>query len=236
MPPSQTTLTAVVSGELTADSFIPGASKKPSFKSNVRLIKLEELELMLGKQALVDGQVNFGCSNVYEGYRINVDINDFFSNHFSVLGNSGSGKSCSVASIMQKLILNTKLPYNANFFFFDAFGEYNNAFATLHDKNPNFNYKYYTTNTRANPDQILRIPVWLLDVDDLALLLDAQEPSQLSIIEKTLKLVPILSGTSPAVVQRKNEIIRPKETKLSANPATKKAQRDDTPKSKKSQK
>lgn len=204
---SQTTLTAVVSGELTADSFIPGASKKPSFKSNVRLIKLEELELMLGKQALVDGQVNFGCSNVYEGYRINVDINDFFSNHFSVLGNSGSGKSCSVASIMQKLILNTKLPYNANFFFFDAFGEYNNAFATLHDKNPNFNYKYYTTNTRANPDQILRIPVWLLDVDDLALLLDAQEPSQLSIIEKTLKLVPILSGTSPAVVQRKNEII-----------------------------
>ena len=97
------------------------------------------------------------------------------------------------------MIGNGKVPKNANFFFFDAFGEYNNAFSGLHKVNPAFNYKYYTTNTRAINDEILRIPVWLLDVDDLALLLDANTPSQLPIIEKTLNLVPILAGNSDVV-------------------------------------
>lgn len=205
---SLTELTAVVVGELTNTMFIPGAAKRPSFKSITRLVNLGELELILGKQELTAGQTNFGTSNVYDGYRINVDINDFFSNHFSVLGNSGSGKSCTVASILQRLMIgNGKVPKNANFFFFDAFGEYNNAFSGLHKVNPAFNYKYYTTNTRAINDEILRIPVWLLDVDDLALLLDANTPSQLPIIEKTLNLVPILAGNSDAVIKKKNDII-----------------------------
>lgn len=204
---SQTEMTAVVVGELTPTSFIPGASKRPSFKSNIRLVNLNELGFILGSQEATTGQTNFGTSNVYDGYKINVDINDFFSNHFSVLGNSGSGKSCTVASILQKLMIGSTVPSHANFFFFDAFGEYNNAFAGLHKINPAFNYKYYTTNTRSTDGDILRIPVWLLDVDDLALLLDANTPSQLPIIEKTLDLVPILSGSSENVIKRKNDII-----------------------------
>ena len=204
---SQTEMTAVVVGELTPTSFIPGASKRPSFKSNIRLVNLNELGFILGSQETTAGQTNFGTSNVYDGYKINVDINDFFSNHFSVLGNSGSGKSCTVASILQKLMIGSTVPSHANFFFFDAFGEYNNAFAGLHKINPAFNYKYYTTNTRSTDGDILRIPVWLLDVDDLALLLDANTPSQLPIIEKTLDLVPILSGSSENVIKRKNDII-----------------------------
>ena len=204
---SQTEMTAVVVGELTPTSFIPGASKRPSFKSNIRLVNLNELGFILGSQETTAGQTNFGTSNVYDGYKINVDINDFFSNHFSVLGNSGSGKSCTVASILQKLMIGSTVPSHANFFFFDAFGEYNNAFAGLHKINPAFNYKYYTTNTRSTDGDILRIPVWLLDVDDLALLLDANTPSQLPIIEKTLDLVPILSGNSESVIKRKNDII-----------------------------
>ena len=60
-------------------------------------IKTEELELLFGKQETAFGQTNFGTSNVYDGYKINVSINDFFSNHFAILGNSGAGKSCTVA-------------------------------------------------------------------------------------------------------------------------------------------
>ncbi len=205
---NQEIITTVIVGELFDKKFIPGSGKKPSFKSIPRLIDIEELESMLGKQAIDSNTTNFGISNVYDGYRINVDVNDFFSNHFSVLGNSGSGKSCTVASILQKLFLNSRLPINANFFFFDAYGEYNSAFSNLHKVNPNLNYKSYTTNTEnTNDEEILRIPVWLLDVDDLALLLDANNPTQLPIIEKTLNLVPILSGTSTSVIKKKNDII-----------------------------
>lgn len=204
---NQTTMIVTIVGEIANGHFISGGGTKPSFKCSVRLIKSEELELLFGKQELVKGYTNFGTSNVYEGYKINVGMNDFFNTHFSILGNSGSGKSCGVASILQKLFRNSTPPTNAAFFFFDAYGEYTNAFKELHVNNPALNYKSYTTNVIDPTTDILKIPVWLLDVDDLALLLDATTPSQLPIIEKTLKLVPILTGTSENVSKRKNDII-----------------------------
>ena len=205
---NQTTMTATIVGEIKNNVFTIGSTSKPSFKSTIRVIRTDELELLFGKQQLDFGYTNFGISNVYRGYKINVDINDFFNSHFAILGNTGSGKSSGVASILQKLYTKTdKPPLNSSVFFFDAYGEYNNAFSNLHSINPKINYKSYTTNIN-NPDtEILRIPIWLLDVDDLALLLDATSPSQLPIIEKTLRLVPILTGTSENIVKRKNDII-----------------------------
>ena len=195
-------------GEINGDNFIPGGNVKPAFKSKVRLVEMSELELIFGKQETSLGYTNFGTSNVYEGYKINVPINEFFNSHFSVLGNTGAGKSCTVASILQKLFTSSPTPpINAGLFFFDAYGEYTHAFSGLHDVNSKLGYKAYTTNV-IDPDcEILRIPIWLLDVDDLALLLDANSPSQLPIIEKTLKLVRILTGTSENVIRRKNDII-----------------------------
>ena len=221
---NQTHMTINIVGEIKNDNFTPGASAKPSFKSLVRLIKTEELSILLGDQITKHGQTNFGTSNVYEGYRINVSINDFFSNHFAILGNSGAGKSCSVASILQKLFTSSPTPpINANLFFFDAYGEYTNAFSSLHDKNPALNYKSYTTNLEFPEAEVLRIPIWLLDVDDLALLLDVTTPTQLPILEKTLKLVPILTGNGKSVIKRKNDIIARalQDILLSGNDSTK---------------
>ena len=204
----QTTMHATIIGEIRNNVFTLGSTVKPSFKSNIRIIRADELELLYGKQQLAFGYTNFGISNVYQGYRINVDINEFFNSHFAILGNSGSGKSSCIASILQKLYLATdKPPLNSSVFFFDAYGEYNHAFSNLHQVNPKLNYKSYTTNIIDPDTEILRIPVWLLDVDDLALLLDATNPSQLPIIEKALKLVPILTGNSENVIKRKNDII-----------------------------
>ncbi len=195
-------------GEINNGIFISGVGLKPSFKSTIRMIKLEELELIYGKQQVEFGYTNFGTSNVYEGYKINVPINDFFNTHFSILGNTGSGKSCTVASIFQKLYTSSEhIPLNSSLFFFDAYGEYTHAFENLHEKNKSLSYKTYTTNIIDPETEVLKIPIWLLDVDDLALLLDATSPNQLPIIEKTLKLVPILTGSSEKVIIRKNDII-----------------------------
>ena len=202
-------MVANIVGEIEDGNFIPGSGAKPAFKSKVRLIEMKELELLLGKQETGFGQTNFGTSNVYEGYKINVGINEFFNTHFSILGNSGAGKSCTVASVIQKLYTSSpNPPINSHLLFFDAYGEYTNAFGELHNKNSLLNYKTYTTNVEeSETDNLLQIPVWLLDVDDLALMLDATTPSQLPIIEKTLKLVRILTGESENVIKRKNDII-----------------------------
>lgn len=221
---NKTHMTANIVGEINNDYFTPGASSKPSFKSTCRIIKEEELHLLLGDRETKFGYTNFGTSNVYEGYKINVPINDFFNTHFSILGNSGAGKSCTVASILQKLYTSSPTPpVHSALFFFDAYGEYTHAFGGLHQQNPRLNYKAYTTNI-VDPDcEILRIPIWLLDVDDLALLLDANSPSQLPIIEKTLKLVRILTGQGDTVIKRKNDIIARalQDILLSGNDSTK---------------
>ena len=213
-----------VVGEINDGYFTPGASAKPSFKSKPRLIKEEELAILFGDQETKFGQTNFGTSNVYEGYKINVNINDFFNTHFSILGNSGAGKSCTVASIFQKLYTSSPTPpVNSALFFFDAYGEYSHAFGKLHETNPKLNYKAYTTNIIDPDTDILRIPIWLLDVDDIALLLDANSPTQLPIIEKTLKLVRIITGTSENTIRRKNDIIARalQDILLSGNDSTK---------------
>ncbi len=205
---NQSKMFVSIVGELKEHNFTPGVSSKPSFKSLVRMVRMDELETFLGRQQTVDGYTFFGFSNVYKNYKINVSVNDFFSNHFAILGNSGAGKSFTVSSIMQKLFLSrTDAPIGANIFIFDAYGEYTNAFKDLNKANSLIHYKTYTTNTHFSDTEVIKIPVWLLDVDDLALLLDVTTPNQLPIIEKTLKLVPILTGNSPDVIKHKNDII-----------------------------
>ena len=197
-----------VVGEIVGDTFIPGITLKPAFNSSIRIISKEELTLILGNQEPSENTIALGISGVYQGYRINVDVNSFFSNHFAILGNTGSGKSCTFSRIIQNIFTTSKyLPVNANIFIFDAYGEYRKAFEKLHDFNNQLNFKSYTTNTAYPDGPILRIPLWLLDVDDIALLLGATSPSQLPIIEKALKLVPILKANTEESTMIKNDII-----------------------------
>ena len=119
---NQDIMTANIVGEIRNNVFTPGSSSKPSFKSTIRIIRSDELELLYGKQQLQFGYTNFGVSNVYQGYKINVDINEFFNKHYAILGNTGSGKSSGVASILQKLFTATERPpLNSSMFFFDAY-------------------------------------------------------------------------------------------------------------------
>lgn len=201
-------------GEIRDDKFLPGVIRKPSFSSSVRMIAKEELILIIGNPDINDiNYLYIGKSPLYKEFPVNVKLNEFFSNHFSILGNTGSGKSCAVARIIQNMFYKPNgAPLNANIFIFDAYGEYHNAFETMNQHLPNVNFKTYTTdlnpflNVNSNP---LKIPLWLLKVDDIALLLEATESSQLAIIEKALKLVNIFtqSEDNVEVCQLKNDII-----------------------------
>ena len=209
--------TAIVSvlGEIVNNSFLPGITKKPSFKSKIRVINVEELALILGNQQIGNNdQIYLGKSSIYQDYRINVGVNSFFSNHFAILGNTGSGKSCTVARLIQNIFTsNNYLPVNANIFIFDAYGEYTNAFSNISDISPALNYKTYTTNVNQKESELLKIPAWLLGLDDLALLLEVNDASQLPIIERALKLVPILrnpkflNAENPEVIRCRNDIV-----------------------------
>ncbi|MDD2518574.1 MAG: ATP-binding protein [Bacilli bacterium] len=196
-------------GEIINNEFVFGVIRKPAFSSVVSLVKKENVSKIIGINNYQDHEhLYLGKSPVYSDVQIGVNVNNFFSNHFAIFGSTGSGKSCSVARIFQNLFeKKDAIAYRASIFIFDAYGEYHSAFGDLHKKNPNINFKTYTTNLHFSETEVLRIPLWLLDVDDLALLLGADRHSQLPIIEKALKLVTIFGQDEELVLKHKNDII-----------------------------
>ncbi len=193
-------------GQFIGEKFIAGTIKKPSLSSTVRVIEENELNIVLGDNN--EASIYLGKSPIYPSKNVYVNINDIFSNHLSIIGNSGSGKSCSVARIIQNIFLNKNfLTYNANLFFFDAYGEYKNAFKSLSQINPNYQYKFLTTNPTEETDGNLVIPIYLLSVDDIALLLQATDHNQITIIERMYKLVRIFSRNDDNAKKLKNHLI-----------------------------
>ena len=196
-------------GEIVNNEFVFGVINKPSFGSAVKLISKEKVPLIIGVDNYRDNlHLNIGKSALYKDVTIGMNINSFFGNHFAIFGSTGSGKSCSVARIFQNLFEKQQaIPYRASIFIFDAYGEYHKAFSELNTKNPNISFKSYTTNTKFPDSEVLKIPPWLLSIDDYALLLGADKPSQLPIIEKALKLVSVFGRDEELVLKHKNDII-----------------------------
>lgn len=191
-------------GEIKNAKFTPGISKKPYYMSVCRIIRNDELPIIVGNTN--EKSVYIGRLSQYNGYQVYAKVNDLFSNHFAILGNTGSGKSHGMARLLQNVFSDTTYPKNANFFLFDAYGEYNDTFI-FNDKNVS---KVYTTKVEEFSDartELLKIPLWLLDVDDIALLLNATKSTQLPIIEKALKLVGVFARNEEEIITYKNDII-----------------------------
>ncbi len=202
----ESTIQVDLKGQFIGEKFIAGTIIKPSLSSTLRVINEEELNILLGSDNAFS--IYIGKSPIYPNKNIYCNINDLFSNHLSIFGNSGSGKSCSVSRIIQNVFLNKNfLTYNANLFFFDAYGEYKNAFKSLSEINPNYQYKFLTTNPVDTTDGKLIIPIYLLSIDDIALLLQATDHQQITIIERMYKLVRIFSRNDDNAKKLKNHLI-----------------------------
>ncbi len=194
-------------GEITNNRFVPGVLTKPAI-GNICFVATEEETKLI----VVDEQGNnvikkvlVGTMPLYNNTPAYVPTNTFFSNHFAIFGNTGSGKSCGVARLFQNVFFNQpQAPRNACVFIFDAYGEYESA---LSIQNSQIFFKRYSTNVRTNPDTLIKLPLWLLDVDDFALLLEVDDPTQLPIIEKALRLVTVFSGNEEDTKVYKNDII-----------------------------
>ena len=193
-------------GELLPDRFIGGVIRKPDLNAKVRIITPEEMKLIVGDEK--PSTMTLGASPLYDSCPIKVDINELFSNHMAIFGNSGSGKSCGVSRLIQNVFQTSGfIPFRSNFFIFDSSGEYRNAFQDINKINPNYNYKFYTTNYHEPNTEQLKVPLWLLTVDDLALLLSVTNHSQLPIIERMHKLVRIFNQGDVNATEYKNHII-----------------------------
>ncbi|MDD6271936.1 MAG: ATP-binding protein [bacterium] len=191
-------------GELTKDDFIGGLIKKPSMSASVRIINSDELKILTGS---TERSINLGISPLYNGFPLNVKIDDLFSNHSAIFGNTGSGKTYGICRIIQNIFPKSKIiPYKANLFIFDNYGEYINAFKDISENNEYYQFKVITTNTKKDYEK-LNIPVCLLEIEDILNLLEATSYSQIAMVETTLTYVKMFARSDYESKEFKNHIL-----------------------------
>jgi hypothetical protein len=118
--------------------------------------------------------------------------------------NTGSGKSCTVASVLQSLFekKNEYFARGATFIFLDVNGEYRRAFSKLPD-----NIRRLYLRVTPNPSEpapapldareatcVFRIPHWFMSVEEWELLLRASERTQQPVLRTALGLATLFSG------------------------------------------
>ena len=191
-------------GELTENDFIGGLIKKPSLDAKIRIINEQELKILTGNE---DRGLRLGVSPLYNEFPLNVNIDELFSNHTAIFGNTGSGKTYGICRIIQNIFPNSQtIPYKANLFIFDSYGEYINAFQDISKNNPYYSFKVITTSPKKSYEK-LNIPVCLLDLEDILNLLEATNFSQIAMVETALAYVKMFARQDNEAVDFKNHIL-----------------------------
>ncbi|WP_424653048.1 ATP-binding protein [Capnocytophaga sputigena] len=111
-------------------------------------------------------RVYIGNSPLVDDAKVMIDPDRLFGRHLAVLGNTGSGKSCSVAGLIRWSIdsakekLSNKETVNSRFIVLDPNGEYGKAFADKRNAN------IYTVNVEGETDKQLEVPLWFWNTDE----------------------------------------------------------------------
>ena len=188
-------------GTINKEKFIFGASVYPTLYSDVLYIKDTELDLIFNTKDMETkvGEtentrllaLEIGKSAIFQDYDIKIKIDNFFGGHSAVLGNTGSGKSCTISSMVQTLFKKKGFAaIGASFIFFDVNGEYKQAFEQLHDLNDDIEVYYTSLEDETNP---FKLPQHLMNVEEWELLLNASEKAQLPILRNALNIASLLS-------------------------------------------
>lgn len=195
-------------GEIVGEEFIPGIYKAPVLKNLPRIVTAQELELLIGYQDYTRNDTFLlGSSTIYDRFKVTANLNKFFSNHFAIIGNSGFGKSCGAARILQNIFYyNQTNPIHSHIVLFDVYGEYQSALTKINDL-PGINVKLLNTGSATEMENQISIPPYFLDADDLTLLLNVKDSSLIPTLEKAIQFANIFKSDDPNISAYKNEII-----------------------------
>lgn len=161
---------------------------------------------------------DIGTSVVFDDYQVKVRVDEFFGGHSAVLGNTGSGKSCTVAAILQS-VLGKETEHaaaGASFVIFDTNGEYRQALEQL----PDPIRRHYmvvpggSMGCASAPEagsrettEVLQLPHWLLSAEEWELLLRASDRAQRPVLRTALGLTSLFADPGPSVENVKSHVL-----------------------------
>ena len=141
--------------------------------------KLDEIISIYSDSIDINDRFTFSSLSLNTKVSVPVNGNRFFNKHIAIVGSTGSGKSHTVAKILQKAVDEKQEGYkglnNSHIIIFDIHSEYENAF-------PNSNVLNVDT---------LTLPYWLLNGDELEeLFLDteANDHNQRNVFRQAITL------------------------------------------------
>lgn len=113
-------------------------------------------------------RVYIGNSPLVGNAKVMIDPDKLFGRHLAVLGNTGSGKSCSVAGLIRWSLEsaeqkkgNKEIPVNSRFIVLDPNGEYSKAFSDKKEAN------IYSVNIEeGDGKKQLEVPLWFWNTDE----------------------------------------------------------------------
>ncbi|HBU6201962.1 TPA: DUF87 domain-containing protein [Citrobacter freundii] len=165
--------------------FTRGTDAFPSVGDSVLLPTDRQLKSII--ESGDNRRVKIGDSPLANNAEIKVDPDRLFGRHLAVLGNTGSGKSCSVAGLIQwsldAVLQQGQIP-NARFIILDPNGEYSRAFG------PESKYKGKLLRVEANTgaEEIdLKVPSWLWNSSEWGAFTQASSKVQLPLLRRALR-------------------------------------------------
>ncbi|HEE0106763.1 TPA: DUF87 domain-containing protein [Citrobacter gillenii] len=165
--------------------FTRGTDAFPSVGDSVLLPTDRQLKSIIESGS--NRRVKIGDSPLANNAEIKVDPDRLFGRHIAVLGNTGSGKSCSVAGLIQwslDAVLQQGQTPNARFIILDPNGEYSRAFG------PESKYKGKLLRVEANTgagEIDLKVPSWLWNSSEWAAFTQASSKVQLPLLRRALR-------------------------------------------------
>lgn len=166
----------------------------PSIYSDVNIVTIEDIKAILSSHKNIEGdsdpkihkEFEIGLSKNMINYKINLNINKLFNIHTAILGNSGSGKSNTIAHILQEMFRkNDNHADGSKIILFDVNGEYAPAFEASLFKN--IKSKFYKPNSIIKPYASFHLPYYLMNLDEWLGFLLASDRTQKPFWDKVLQ-------------------------------------------------
>lgn len=173
--------------------FDTGITVLPTLDTPAEVANPEILACVFGQppqrnrpQGWKDGEFDFplelGHQTGDENTRVKASFNDLFSRPLAIVGNTGSGKSYTVASLLRSVIENEKIgaavASTPHVFILDINGEYANAFLSEEER------KYAPEPNQAYVNgKKLSVPIWLMNSDEICEWLSASEQTQQPVLK-----------------------------------------------------
>lgn len=224
LPSARRIMKATLVGTIDGDSFTQGVTLFPILDNPVHLLSAADRAVIfdlstdagLGVSDPDDPGfiVRIGTSAVFEDTTIQVNPDALFGKHAAILGSTGSGKSCTIAGLLQAILERPEIR-RTNIVILDTNGEYRSAFQKRTTAEDGEDRWEDVGNSRclfipSSPEDRasrLVIPYWLLNSDDFVRLFRAAPTIQRPVLVDAIQRAREGTRDAPAWRRLRADII-----------------------------